>query len=56
MLPLELQLEQGIGAVENGERRRGDLGPDAVAGEDEDLHCAGIPASLISLAYIADRF
>src|SRR5438105_131781 len=52
VLPQEFQLEQGIGAVEYGERGRGDFGPDAVAGKDEDLHCAGILASLISLAYI----
>src|SRR6266850_2536571 len=51
VLPLELQLEQGVRALENGERRRGDLGPDAVAGEDEDLHCAGIFASFTSFAY-----
>src|SRR5216117_2446494 len=52
VLPLESQLEKDIGALENRERRRGDLGPDAVAREDEDSHCAGILASLISFAYI----
>src|SRR5207244_8605721 len=52
VMPLEPQLEQSVGAIENRQRRRGDLGPDAVSGKDEDLHCGGILTSLISLAYI----
>src|SRR5882762_7044576 len=52
VLPLEPQLEEDIGAIENRQRRRRDLGPDAVAPQDKDFHCAGILASLTSLAYI----
>jgi len=50
-LPFQTELEQGIGAIENGERGRGDLRTDSVAGENEKSHCAGIFASRTSFAY-----
>ena len=38
LIPFETKFEFGVGAVEHRERRLGDFGADAVAGEYENLH------------------
>src|SRR5688572_28781896 len=54
LLILQTQLELSAGRFENRERGRGDLGPDAVAGKDEEFHQSSlIPAALMMRAYLS---